>query len=182
MSRVKRQLIRAIYVTVSLLMALILVKALPEKDPGSSLTNDSYLAVVEVFDGDTISVQRNGVLEKIRLIGVDTPETKDPRKPVQCFGEEASRYTHTLLDGRQVRIEIDPTQGERDRYDRILAYVWRDDGLMINKSLVEEGYAHEYTYQDNAYKYQNEFRTGEASAQDRQKGLWSPDTCNGQTK
>jgi micrococcal nuclease len=163
-------------------MALILVKALPEKDPGSSFDDIGYLSVVEVFDGDTISVRRNGELEKVRFIGVDTPETKDPRKPVQCFGEEASRYTKTMLEGRQVRIEIDPTQGERDRYSRILAYVWRDDGLMINRALIEEGYAHEYTYQDNVYKYQEEFKNGEASAQNKQKGLWAVDTCNGETK
>jgi micrococcal nuclease len=177
----RRQLIRVSYIIVSLLAALIIVRAFPEKEPGSALSDSGDLLVLEVFDGDTILVRRNGVDEKVRFIGIDTPETKDPRKPVQCFGEEASRYTHDLLDGRKVRLEIDISQGERDRYGRVLAYVWREDGLFVNKNLVEEGYAHEYTYQGNIYTYQADFIAAEEAARSSQKGLWSPDTCDGVT-
>lgn len=177
----RRQLAKLGYIAITVLLTAVIVRAFPEKDPGSGMTSSDTLPVVEVFDGDTISVQRNGVIEKVRLIGIDTPETKDPRKPVQCFGQEASRYTHSLLDGRRVSLEIDPSQGERDRYDRLLAYVRRDDGLFINQELVAQGYAHEYTYQGKPYKYQSEFQSAEASARDQGKGLWSPNTCNGDT-
>ncbi|MDQ5943995.1 MAG: micrococcal nuclease [Patescibacteria group bacterium] len=177
----RRRLIKLGYLVITLLLTAIIVRAFPAKDPGSALSSSDALAVVEVFDGDTISVQRNGVVEKVRFIGIDTPETKDPRKPVQCFGKEASQYTKGLLEGKRVRLEIDSTQGERDRYDRILAYVRREDGLFVNQQLVAEGYAHEYTYQDQEYAYQAEFRAAEEVARNEQKGLWSPNTCNGDT-
>ena len=80
-----------------------------------------------------------------------------------------------------MRLEIDTTQGERDRYDRILAYVRREDGLFVNQQLVAEGYAHEYTYQGNPYTYQADFRAAEQAAREQQKGLWSPNSCNGDT-
>jgi hypothetical protein len=87
------------------------------------------MAVVEVVDGDTIKVSVDGAVETIRLIGIDTPETKDPRKPVQCFRWEASAKAEELLAGRRVRLEADDTQDDRDKYGRLLRYVWRDDGL-----------------------------------------------------
>ena len=177
----RRKLIKLGYIGITLLLAAVIVRAFPEKDPGSALSTGDSLRGIEVFDGDTISVDRNGVVEKVRFIGIDTPETKDPRKPVQCFGKEASNYTHQLLDGKRVRLEIDTTQGERDRYDRILAYVRREDGLFVNQQLVAEGYAHEYTYQGNPYTYQADFRAAEQAAREQQKGLWSPNSCNGDT-
>jgi micrococcal nuclease len=129
---------------------------------------------------DTIKINMNGKTETLRLIGIDTPETVDPRKPVQCFGKEASNKAKELLSGKKVRIELDPTQGERDKYDRLLAYVYRDDGLFYNKYMIEQGYAHEYTY-NTPYKYQAEFKAAQKSAQANQAGLWSPTTCNGDT-
>ena len=81
--------------------------------------------VESVVDGDTIKVSMNGKVETLRLIGIDTPETKDPRKPVQCFGAEASRKATELLAGQKVRLEADASQGERDKYGRLLRYVWR---------------------------------------------------------
>jgi len=140
----------------------------------------TYYSVKEVVDGDTIKISMNGKVETLRLIGMDTPETVDPRKPVQCFGKEASNKAKELLSGKRVRIEMDPTQGERDKYNRLLAYVYRDDGLFYNKSMIEQGYAHEYTY-NAPYKYQAEFKTAQKTAQIAQLGLWSPATCNGDT-
>lgn len=145
--------------------------------PSSQYT---YYSVTEVVDGDTIKISMNGKVETLRLIGMDTPETVDPRKPVQCFGKEASNKAKELLSGKKVRIEMDPTQGERDKYDRLLAYVYRDDGLFYNKAMIEQGYAHEYTY-NTPYKYQTEFKTAQKTAQTAQVGLWSPATCNGDT-
>ncbi len=140
----------------------------------------AYYKVTAVVDGDTIKIDMNGTAETLRLIGIDTPETVDPRKPVQCFGKEASSKAKELLSGQSVRIEKDSTQGDRDKYDRLLAYVWREDGLFYNEYMVKQGYAHEYTY-DGPYKYQAQLKADEVYARQNQLGLWSPDTCNGNT-
>lgn len=140
----------------------------------------TYYSVSEVVDGDTVKINMNGKVETLRLIGLDTPETVDPRKPVQCFGKEASNKAKELLSGKKVRIETDPTQGERDKYNRLLAYIYREDGMFYNKYMIEQGYAHEYTY-NTPYKYQSDFKTAQKNAQASQVGLWSPNTCNGDT-
>ena len=100
--------------------------------------------VTNVVDGDTIDVQLAGNIERLRLIGMDTPETKDPRTPVQCFGREASARAAVLLDGKTVQIETDASQDTRDRYGRLLAYVWVG-GNLYNLDMITDGYAHEYT-------------------------------------
>jgi len=137
-------------------------------------------SVVSVVDGDTVKLSIDGTTQTIRLIGLDTPETVDPRKPVQCFGKEASNKAKELLAGRSVRIEVDASQGTLDKYGRTLGYIFRDDGLFYNKYMIEQGFAHEYTY-NIPYKYQSEFKAAEKSARENQRGLWSPDTCNGDT-
>jgi endonuclease YncB( thermonuclease family) len=143
-------------------------------------TDYVYYSVVEVVDGDTVKLNINGTTETLRLIGLDTPETVDPRKPVQCFGKEASNKGKELLTGKKVRIEEDPTQGKSDKYNRILAYIYTENGILYNKYMIEQGYAHEYTY-NTAYKYQTEFKEAQRLAQQNQLGLWSPNTCNGNT-
>ncbi|HBM46196.1 MAG: Micrococcal nuclease [Parcubacteria group bacterium GW2011_GWF2_38_76] len=152
-------------------------------NPTPATQNNSeyeYYSVSSVVDGDTLKVNINGTIETLRLIGMDTPETVDPRKPVQCFGKEASNKAKELLTGKNVRIEKDSTQGELDKYGRRLAYIYREDGLFYNKHMIEQGYAHEYTYK-TPYKYQAEFKASQKSAQENLSGLWSPTTCNGDT-
>jgi micrococcal nuclease len=146
------------------------------------IKNESGLYKVQrVIDGDTISVSINGKNETLRLIGMDTPETVDPRKPVQCFGREASAKAKEILTGKMVRLEDDRTQSNRDKYQRLLRYVFLEDGTFFNKLMIEEGYAHEYTYQSNPYKYQAEFMEAEKQARENNRGLWSPDSCDGDT-
>ncbi len=99
---------------------------------------DTYY-VTKVDDGDTIKVVMNGKTETIRFIGVDTPETHDPRKSVQCYGEAASEFTSTLLDSKYVRLEADPLGTNRDRYNRLLRYIYVDD-VLVNEELVKQGY------------------------------------------
>lgn len=140
---------------------------------------DSLHIVAKVVDGDTITVTMNGELETIRLIGINTPETVDPRDPIECFGVEASNKAGELLLGRKVRVEKDPTQGDRDKYDRLLAYVFRDDGLFINKFMIEQGYAYEYTY-NLPYEYQAEFKAAQSSARSQHRGLWADGVCDQQ--
>jgi micrococcal nuclease len=142
--------------------------------------NDLY-KVIKVTDGDTIKVDINGKTETLRLIGIDTPETVDPRKPVQCFAQAASDKAKEILSGKNVRLEADSTQGELDKYNRLLRYVFLEDGTFYNKLMIAEGYAHEYTYQSNPYKYQADFKEAEKQAREQSKGLWSSNTCNGDT-
>lgn len=137
-------------------------------------------SVVEVVDGDTIRIDMGGTTETLRLIGIDTPETRDPRKPVQCFGKEASDRAKLLLVGQRVRIAEDPTQDTRDKYGRLLAYVWRADGLFYNYRTILDGYAHEYTY-NTPYQFQAQFRAAENEARENGRGLWSTDSCGGDT-
>lgn len=139
-------------------------------------SDHKYYVVADVIDGDTIKISIDGKDETLRLIGLDTPETVDPRKPVQCFGKEASDKAKELLLGRQIRIESDVSQDTRDKYERLLMYVYRDDGLFYNKHMIEQGYAYEYTY-EIAYKYQSEFKSAEISAKTNQRGLWAPTVC-----
>lgn len=148
--------------------------------PAQATPQYTYYSVVSVVDGDTLKININGTTTTLRLIGIDTPETVDPRKTVQCFGKEASNKAKELLSGKKVRIEKDSTQGELDKYGRLLAYIYREDGLFYNKYMIEQGYAHEYTY-NLPYKYQAEFKAAEKSARENQLGLWSPNTCSGNT-
>lgn len=136
----------------------------------------NLVIVTRVVDGDTIIADINGAQEKIRLIGVDTPETVDPRKPVQCFGKEASAFTKNLLEGKEVRLEHDSSQGDRDKYGRLLRYVFLPDDTFINKEIIAQGYGHEYTYR-TPYQHQADFRVAERSARETQRGLWSPTAC-----
>lgn len=130
-------------------------------------TTAPHLAkVVKVVDGDTIMIE--GGL-KIRYIGVNTPETKDPRRGVQCFGKEASAKNQALVEGKIVRLEKDVE--ERDKYGRLLRYVWLGDE-MVNETLVKEGYAFSSPYPPNI-KYHKRFLEAERDARYKGRGLWS---------
>jgi len=140
-------------------------------------TQEEYLLVTKVVDGDTIEVMINGKNEKLRLLGVDTPETVDPRKSVECFGKESSNKANEVLLNKKVKLVSDETQGDKDKYGRLLRYVYREDGVFYNKWIIENGYAHEYTY-NKPYKFQTEFKQAEKTARENQLGLWSPEICN----
>lgn len=161
---------------VVLFLVLVFGSATPNATPTPQRSDPGYHKVVKIVDGDTIKANINDKVESVRLIGVDTPELKDPRKPVQCFAKEASEKTKELLEGKDVRLESDPTQGDRDKYQRLLRYVFLKDGTNFNKLLIEQGYAFEYTY-DIPYKYQAEFEAAELSAREKGLGLWKEGVC-----
>jgi len=144
--------------------------------PIISPLSETYYPVTKVVDGDTIAVNINGKNTTIRLIGLDTPETVDPRKPVQCFGVQASDKAKEILTRKRVRLEMDPSQGQYDKYGRTLAYIYLEDGTFFNKLMISEGYGHEYTY-NLPYKYQKEFKQAEQIAREEKKGLWAPNAC-----
>jgi endonuclease YncB( thermonuclease family) len=137
--------------------------------------------VIRVVDGDTVDIQlEDGTTERLRLIGIDTPEVVDPRKPVQCFGREASSHAHELLDGQVVMLEVDASQGQRDIYGRLLAYLWLPDNRNFGEVMIADGFAHEYTYR-LPYTYLDSFSAAQDTAMANQVGLWSPATCRGDT-
>jgi micrococcal nuclease len=140
-----------------------------------------YYAVTKVTDGDTLHISMEGVNETVRLIGINTPETVDPRRTVECFGKEASDRMKDLAKGKIVKLEYDNSQALRDTYGRLLAYVYLEDGQMLNRKMVAEGYAYEYTYM-KPYQYQKEFRELQKLAQSGKRGLWAEDTCDGSKK
>ena len=142
------------------------------KDPKEEIEVQKTYDVVKVVDGDTIDVDMDGKVQRIRLIGVNTPETVHPNKDVEYFGKEASEYTKQNLSGKKVSIETDDSQDRYDKYGRLLAYVFVD-GKNFNKSLIENGYAYEYTY-NVPYKYQSEFKTAQKTAEVENRGLWGP--------
>ena len=122
--------------------------------------------VTRIVDGDTIVVRD----ESVRLIGIDTPETKKPNTPVQCFGKAATAETTRLLDGRRVRLEFDVER--RDRYGRLLAYVYRrSDGMFVNAELVRRGFATAATFPPNV-RHADRFRGLQRQARADGRGLW----------
>ena len=145
----------------------------------TSLFAETHLCT-RVVDGDTIVVKGIG---KVRLIGVDTPETKHPRKPVEYFGKEASNFTKRMVEGKRVRIEYDWQR--KDKYNRVLAYVYvmandvkdmpefknrASIELMLNAELIKQGYGHAYT--KYPFKYLEQFRIYEKEARENKRGLW----------
>ena len=131
---------------------------------GSAPPKDTYL-VKRVIDGDTIKLS-NG--ETVRYIGIDTPETKHPKKPVQYFGREAAAANKKLVGGKRVRLEFDAQK--RDKYGRLLAYVYVDD-IFVNAWLVENGFAQVMTIPPNV-KHQELFLKLQREAREKKRGLW----------
>jgi len=135
----------------------------PTEAPPATLTSAAGVLVVRVVDGDTIEIEGG---ERVRYIGIDTPESTIEH---ECFGSEASRRNAELVGGKVVQLERDVS--ERDRFDRLLRYIWLD-GVLINEVLVREGYAVSSTYPPDV-KYQDRFLAAQAEARNAGAGLWS---------
>lgn len=146
--------------------------------PMKPSASSTLYCVEHVVDGDTLDLDMDGKRLRVRLIGINTPETVDPRRAVECFGKEASNKAKEILLGKWVSIETDPTQDSNDKYGRKLLYVYTEDGVMFNKQMIEDGYAYEYTYR-YPYKYQKDFKAAEHEARTNERGLWSPNSCRG---
>lgn len=131
------------------------------------------LVVKRVVDGDTMELNTG---EKVRFIGVNTPETHHPTKPEECFGKEAETFTRGFLEGKSVRLERDVS--DKDQYGRLLRYVYllpeasTEAELFVNKTLVEEGYALADTFPPDV-KYKDVFLEAQRSAREMNKGLWN---------
>lgn len=137
--------------------------------PSDEEEGDGTNAIVaRVIDGDTIEADFRGSLIRVRLIGVDTPETVHPSEPVECYGPAASKFTTRVLEGERVRLEFDVER--EDRYGRTLAYVWLN-GRLFNERLVREGFANVSTFPPNV-KYVERFLAAQREARAKDRGLW----------
>jgi len=132
-------------------------------DPGSYSIN-------HFVDGDTIAVNMNGKVETVRFIGIDTPETHKPNTPVQCYGPAAAAYTKTMIGSNKVRLEADPQSTNRDRYNRLLRYVYLPDGTLLNEKIVQTGHGFYYPY--FPFTKSEQFNADEEQAKAQNIGLW----------
>lgn len=144
-----------------------------QKTSEDNKLSDGSVKVTRIIDGDTIEIEGG---ERVRYIGIDTPETVDPRKPVQCFGVEASKKNKELIEGQMVRLEKDIT--DRDKYNRLLRYVWVGD-TFVNLELVKQGFAQSYSYPPDI-KYQDQIVAAQQQAREVKRGLWG--ACPAETK
>ncbi len=133
-------------------------------------------SVVSVTDGDTFKVSIEGKTETVRIVGMNTPETVDPRKAPECFGQEASARLKSVLIGKSVVLEIDPTQSDRDRYGRLLRFAFLD-GKDIGLQMIREGYAHESLYSSTPHRYRDAYVQAQKTAEAEKVGLWADDAC-----
>lgn len=137
----------------------------------AAVINQPGLYTIDHFiDGDTIAVEMNGQPETIRMIGIDTPETHRPNTPVQCYGPAAAAYTKNRIGNQRIRLVSDSLGTNRDRYNRLLRYVYLTDGTNLNQELVAKGYA--FAYLSFPFTKSDEFAAAQANAKDGGTGLW----------
>jgi micrococcal nuclease len=179
--------IRRFIALFTMLLAIVL-SVLTSEDPTPIETIDDVSepagertrALVErTVDGDTIVVLIDGVKHTVRFIGLNAPESVDPRRADQCFSHEASEYMRSLTEGAIVTLIADESQDDVDKYGRLLRYVEKD-GVDLAAQMITDGYAFEYTYRGSEYARQAEYDVAEANAAATKRGLWAEDTCAGE--
>jgi micrococcal nuclease len=172
---------------VILLIGFIVVKKFtdPESDNKSKSRNDSsgeFMTVLRVVDGDTFEMENK---DRVRLLGIDTPEKYESKKldkdvessgmdkkTVKKLGKLASDYVRGFVEGRKVRLERDPVNDDKDRYGRLLRYVYLEDGTCVNAKIIKDGYAQ--VYEKFPISKMDEFRKFQREARENNRGLWGP--------
>lgn len=139
----------------------------------------NIFTVSHVVDGDTIDVVQGNTKYRVRFIGINTPESVDPRRPLECYGKEASSIMKEIALGKEVRLVYDTHKPRQDDNRRELAYVVREDGVDLGAYMLGVGAAYEYTYKKEYYTNQQEYKKLEMEAREMKRGLWSKETCNG---
>jgi len=161
----RRRSVSLIVVTLALL-AWAVREFAPDLFRPAPRPEGGWRVVVRAVDGDTLLLDGD---ERVRLIGIDTPESVDPRRPVEYLGKEAAAFTRRLAEGKRVRLAFD--QDRTDRYGRTLAYVFLEDGTFLNAEILRQGYAHAYTR--FPFQYADQFRAYEREAREQRRGLWA---------
>lgn len=166
-----KRVTRKTWVTLTIALIVLVVVAIDVlQHPVNRTDPPEGARISRVVDGDTVELE-NG--QKVRYIGIDAPETVDPRRPVGCFGKEASDKNKELVDGKNARFVKDVS--ERDKYGRLLRYVYIGN-LFVNEYLVREGYAKASSYPPDV-EYRDLFREAEADARVNKRGFWADDAC-----
>ncbi len=144
--------------------------------PSHSSTSGTFVS--RVIDGDTFEVTIDGVREKVRMLGIDTPESVDPRKPVECFSHEAADELKKLILDAEITLTPDITNSDRDKYGRLLRYVTvATTTQSINAQMIELGYARAYTR--FPFLHRADYLRLQTEARAAGRGLWAPSTCRG---
>lgn len=149
-----------------ILLILVFIKNNSTVQQPSPSIDDNFIKVIKIIDGDTIEIEGD---KSVRYIGIDAPESVDPRRPIQCFGKQASDFNRNLVEGKLVRLEKDISQ--TDKYGRLLRYVYMDQ-IFVNDYLVRQGYAMASSFPPDV-KYQQQFREAQREARENNRGLWS---------
>lgn len=154
---------------------------IPVENTSSTPTRLTNATVIHVADGDTLEAQMDGASStiKVRFLGVNTPETVDPRRAVECFGKEASAFTKQLLEGKRVLLKEDPQADNIDKYGRSLRNIFLEDGTDVNALLVRDGYAYAYVSFPQDKRRKAELKRLQEEAKLAKRGLWNPSTCDG---
>jgi micrococcal nuclease len=151
-------------------IALLLLLGVLSSCGNSNISQPDLATIVSVVDGDTIVLSVQNQTETVRLLGIDTPETVHPTRPIECFGPEASAFTKATLEkGSVVKLvrDVEP----RDRYQRLLVYLFLTDGTLFNQSLIDRGLARTLSIEPNT-AFASQFASHESSARNRRVGLW----------
>jgi micrococcal nuclease len=169
---VRRKKRTVIVAALAVVVVVVASRVTHHASADASASTSTKTTVDRVIDGDTIVAKYNGQLDRVRFIGMDTPETVDPDKPVGCYGKQASDYTKSLLPkGTPIRMQFDADH--HDKYGRLLAYIYRDsDDMFVNAQLVRQGYATVLTIPPNV-EHVDEFTQLAAQARQQNLGLWS---------
>lgn len=162
---------------VGLLVALVVIWMKSAVVPPASGQGGQAVTVVEVVDGDTVHVSTASGPDMVRVLGIDTPETRKPLTAVQCGGPEATTYARELLTGEQVSLVADPTQADRDRHHRLLRYIRLADGRDYSVEAARAGVARSYVYGNKPVLEQPAIKAAESEARDAHRGLWG--RCSG---
>jgi len=176
MTNIRRHRKRYIWLWLGLLAAGLLLLA-ARTGPANKvkqlvMRNQPGLYSINHFvDGDTIAVNMNGHTETVRFIGVDTPETHKPNTPVQCYGPAAAAFTRSTIGNQRVRLVSDPLSTDRDRYNRLLRYVYLPDGTDLDEKLIQAGYGFYYPY--FPFSKSSQFAAAEQAAIAARQGLWA---------
>lgn len=145
--------------------------------PSISAKTIETVHVTRVIDGDTIEIDHNGINEKIRLIGINTPEINDSRPEMRCFAELAKTKMQYAVEGKDIIIVSDDSQSDRDKYNRLLRFIYLDKNTNLNYLMIWKGYAYEYTY-GSPYRKQDKFKKAQETAEKKEKGLWGDKYCH----
>lgn len=165
-----------VFVLLAIIIVVVIAVLITVMHTRNKDDNDSNVfEVAEIIDGDTIEIKADSGTSSVRLIGINAPEVSHGESKGECFGDESTSHLKYLIGDSDVVLEFDDTQGKYDKYNRLLAYVFIN-GNNINRQMIRDGYAYEYTY-EKPYKYRNDFIEASDAAAKEKNGIWGDNIC-----